>query len=166
MCHNHVSRSLVYEYNNNYDDDDGLHNNNIPDWIHHGYPCGFRQRKTTGVFLALGEKFYPFIIIIANRFNHVIPRFTPVGLRFNRHSPKAKSHASRACHCPVVVGFPKPTRPSPATRRLQITLLNNNDNITLENFWNAFRSLRSPSNVELRNTRNHVPIYISNMWIA
>lgn len=159
MYHKHVSRSIVYEYNNNYDDDDGLHNNNISDWIHRGHPCGFRLRKTTGVFLARGEEFYPFIILIANHGNHVIPSFTPVGLRFNRHSPKAKSYASRACHGPVVVGFPKPTRPIPATRRRQITLLNNDDNIIHENFWNAFRSLQSPSNVELWNTRNRVPIY-------
>lgn len=121
--------SLVYEYNNNCDDDDELHNDNIPDRIYLELPCGFRRRKTTGVFLARGEEFYPSIIIIAYRGDHALPRFTSVGLRLNRHSPKAKSHALRALHGPVVVGFPKPTRPSPATRRRQATLLNNYDNI-------------------------------------
>jgi len=154
-----ISTSLVYEYNNNCDDDNELHYNNISDRIHLEHPCGFHRRKTTGVFLACGEEFYPSIIIIAYHGDHALPRLTPVGLRFNRHSPKAKSHASRTLHGTVVIGFPKPTRSSPATRRRQVTLLNNYDNIVRENFWSAFRSLCRPSNVELWNTRNHVLIY-------
>lgn len=97
----------MYEYNNNCDDDDELHNDNIPDRIYLELPCGFRRRKTTGVFLSFYNynpllrrprttKFYPGRLEAQSPFAKVqIPRITCAP--WPRRRGLSETHAAESC---------------------------------------------------------------------